>query len=284
MLENLLVCLEASGCAFIKFGQWLSMRPDIFPLDVIEVLSRLRDGAPAHGFEETREIIKEEFGRDINELFLSFSPEPIASGSIAQVYKATLLPHIAQEFNIRNAMGELITEVAVKIRHPGVLRETWIDLDIIYAIVDRVPRLCIPFNKEELKLMIQYQIDFRFEGHYLSRFRRNFASEIHQGYIAFPYVSAESLRQSVLVESWAGGSTVGDIFVEVGDMFRPIVKQMSKVTPVQTHPYEGNSVIEQVTRFSKLLKKLADWQSLGGLMRYIIWQISMILRSTITIL
>jgi predicted unusual protein kinase regulating ubiquinone biosynthesis (AarF/ABC1/UbiB family) len=209
------------------------MRPDIFQQDVIEVLSRLRDGAPAHKFEETREIMMEEFGVEISDMFLSFDTKAVASGSIAQVYRGKLRPEYAQKMDIRDSQGNLVDEVAIKIRHPGVLAETWIDLDIIYAIVDRVPGLCIPFNKEELKLMIQYQIDFRFEGHYLSRFRRNFSEEIQQGYIAFPYVSEESLRQAVLIESWAQGQTVGDIFTEVGDLFRPIIKKID--TPIVRH-------------------------------------------------
>jgi predicted unusual protein kinase regulating ubiquinone biosynthesis (AarF/ABC1/UbiB family) len=40
--------LERSGCSMIKFGQWLSMRPDHFPADLCECLSHLRQDVPAH--------------------------------------------------------------------------------------------------------------------------------------------------------------------------------------------------------------------------------------------
>lgn len=222
MLQCLVSCIEKAGCAFIKFGQWLSMRPDMFSLDVITTLSQLRDNAPSHSYAATREIIESEFGATVEEVFDSFKQDPIASGSIAQVYKAVLSEKYAQIANMRDSKGGLIREVAVKVRHPNVLNETWLDVDLIYFTVSLIPQLCLPFSKEEFRNMMQNQVDFRWEAYFLSRFAHNFMEEIKQGYLNFPLVSARMLKQSVLVESWATGQTVSDIFTEVGELFLPL--------------------------------------------------------------
>jgi predicted unusual protein kinase regulating ubiquinone biosynthesis (AarF/ABC1/UbiB family) len=221
-MEVLVQCIEKSGCAFLKFGQWLSMRPDIFPLDVINVLARLRDNAPSHRFRDTVRIVEEEFQAPIAEVFDEFPSEPVASGSIAQVYKCRLTEAWAVKAGMLDANGDLIRDVAVKVRHPKVMNETWIDVDLIYAAIALTPQLCIPFSKEEFRNMMQNQIDFRWEAHFLSRFASNFSDEIAQRFIDFPRVSNALLREAVLVESWAEGRSVSDIFTEVGDMFRPI--------------------------------------------------------------
>jgi hypothetical protein len=70
--------------------------------------------------------------------------------------------------------------VAVKIRHPHVEEETFVDIDLIFAFINTLGESCghfsIPFKKEEFHLVLQRQIDFRFEGYNLQRFCNNFHS------------------------------------------------------------------------------------------------------------
>lgn len=99
--------IGSSGAAFIKWGQWSSTRPDMFPEELCIALSQLHSRAPVHGYSFTKNQIYSEFGLTISEMFESFSEKPIASGSIAQVYKARL-------------DGK---DVAVKVRHPGVVEQ-----------------------------------------------------------------------------------------------------------------------------------------------------------------
>jgi hypothetical protein len=73
--------------AFIKWAQWASTRPDIFPESLCSVLSTLQSQAPEHSFSFTKKQIRNELGAPIEEVFETFSVRPIASGSIAQVYK-----------------------------------------------------------------------------------------------------------------------------------------------------------------------------------------------------
>lgn len=112
-LHLILVLLCSLGPAFIKWGQWASTRPDIFPADICDELSRLhmqvckfflwkifsrfwsnifvvtRFGwiwqAPRHSYAETRKIMQKAFRVPIEVLFDEFEKDPVASGSIAQV-------------------------------------------------------------------------------------------------------------------------------------------------------------------------------------------------------
>ncbi len=218
-LDYLVLKLETAGCSFLKFGQWLSMRPDMFPPDVIRALSKLRDNAPSHSYAETRAVVKEQFGHELEEIFATFDPEPVASGSIAQVYRAKLTPEWRDKVGLVNQYGEVVDEVAVKVRHPRVLEDTWMDVDIIFAFVNNSKMMTVPFSKEEFLRLMQKQIDFRWEGHYLSRFAHNFKEETRDGRMRFPAVSTELLAQGVLVEAWAEGQSVAKIFTEVGEGF-----------------------------------------------------------------
>lgn len=62
LLELLVETLDVAGCSFQKFGQWLSMRPDMFPPDMVSALSTLRQDIPPHDIIHTRKMIKESFG------------------------------------------------------------------------------------------------------------------------------------------------------------------------------------------------------------------------------
>ena len=99
MLSN---SIAVSGAAFIKWGQWASTRPDIFPSDLCSALSVLQANAPEHSWSFTKSQILFELGKPTDRVFEWIDPKPIASGSIAQVYRARL-----------NG-----ADVAVKVRHP----------------------------------------------------------------------------------------------------------------------------------------------------------------------
>lgn len=218
-LATLVACLERAGCSFLKFGQWLSMRPDMFPPDVIEVLSGMRDNAPSHPLSATRDMIRQHFHCELEEMFCEFEPAPVASGSIAQVYRARLSPEWAAKAGLHDERGRPVSEVAVKVRHPAVLDETWMDVDLIFGFVNNSAVMAVPFSKDEFSRMMQKQVDFNWEGHYLTRFAYNFREEVEHGHLRFPAVSKNLLSESVLIEAWAQGKSVANIFTSVGDGF-----------------------------------------------------------------
>lgn len=221
-LDVLVNTLELAGCSFQKFGQICSMRPDMFPPDVIEALSKLRDQVPAHEYKHTENMIMESFGHQIEDIFEAFDPVPVASGTVAQVHKARLRPEYASKAVMKDCNGKLVQDVAVKVRHPHVLDETWLDVELIFSVVNSTSLFTVPFCKEEFLNQIQKQVNFEVEAHNLMQFASNFKKEVVDGKLWFPSVSKELLSPSILIESWAPGTSVSDILSEVGDGFKQI--------------------------------------------------------------
>ena len=112
-LTNLLVEL---GPAFVKAGQALSTRPDIIPGIFLEELSELQDQLPGFDGDKAMELIEEDLGSKINEIFLEIEKEPISAASLGQVHKAKL-------------KSEEI--VAVKVQRPGLREQITLDLYIV---------------------------------------------------------------------------------------------------------------------------------------------------------
>src|SRR5688500_13573710 len=112
-LAGLLIAL---GATFVKVGQIMSTRPDLFPPHVIRGLTRLQDNVGAFDARAVERTILEDLGKPIDELFATFDRIPIASASVAQVHRANL------------PTGE---EVAVKVRRPGLDDLVRFDLSII---------------------------------------------------------------------------------------------------------------------------------------------------------
>ncbi len=118
--------LERLGPIFVKFGQVLSTRRDLIPLDVADELARLQDRVPPFPAAQSRALIEKAFGRRIEEVFASFEAEAVASASIAQVHFATL--HGGRE-------------VAVKVVRPGMLKVIDQDLSLLHTLARWVERL-----------------------------------------------------------------------------------------------------------------------------------------------
>jgi aarF domain-containing kinase len=215
-LDMLVSTLEYAGCSFQKFAQMISMRGDVFPADLIAALSKLREKVPPHGFSHTRRMIKESFGSEIEDLFEEFDPVPIASGTVAQVHRARLRPSTQQASHLMDKDGKPAEYVAVKVRHPHVLEETWLDVDIIWSFVSNTNFLTVPFGKDEFLAQLQRQIDFKFEASNLQRFANNFKSEVAAGKLWFPHVAPSLLSSSILVESWCPGRSLAEIMSEFG--------------------------------------------------------------------
>lgn len=70
--------------------QWAATRPDLFPPDVCDALTRLHSGAPSHPYLFTCQAIEKAFKRNMDDIFSSFETLPVASGSIAQVHRGVL--------------------------------------------------------------------------------------------------------------------------------------------------------------------------------------------------
>ena len=126
--ERLRLGLERLGPIFVKFGQVLSTRRDLIPLDVADELARLQDRVPSFPAAQSRALVEKAFGQPIDAVFSSFETEPVASASIAQVHFAVLKDS---------------REVAVKVLRPGMLQIIDQDLTLLHTLALWVERLSL---------------------------------------------------------------------------------------------------------------------------------------------
>ena len=88
--ERLRLALEELGPIFVKFGQALSTRRDLLPLDIADELAKLQDRVPPFDGKVARAIVEQAYGRAAEQVFSSFDEQPLAAASIAQVHAACL--------------------------------------------------------------------------------------------------------------------------------------------------------------------------------------------------
>lgn len=120
--ERLRRSLEELGPAFVKFGQIMSLRPDLLPADLIVELSRLQDDVAPLEFARIREAVEESTGTTLETIFLSFEESPLAAASLAQVHEGVLRDN-----------GRA---VAVKVQRPDIKDLVAKDMAIIEAVAD----------------------------------------------------------------------------------------------------------------------------------------------------
>ncbi len=118
--QRLRMALESLGPIFVKFGQVLSTRRDLLPVDIADELALLQDHVPPFPSEVAIRIIEHSFKKNVADIFVSFDRQPVASASIAQVHFAVL----------KDRHG-LLREVAVKVLRPGMLRVIDKDLNLM---------------------------------------------------------------------------------------------------------------------------------------------------------
>src|SRR5258706_7464253 len=88
--QRLREALERLGPIFVKFGQVLSTRRDLLPLDIADELARLQDRVPPFDSDAAFAEIERSLGRPLSEMFASLERVPVANDSIAHVHLATL--------------------------------------------------------------------------------------------------------------------------------------------------------------------------------------------------
>ena len=189
--------MSTLGATFIKLGQVMSTRPDLFAPEMIDELRRLQDRLPAFAFWRARRIIERDLGAPIAARFAELEPKAIAAASVAQVHRG----HLADG-----------TEVAVKVLRPGVRRIAERDGGILIALarllafVSPKHRITDPVGHlRHFVAGIVAQTDLRNEVANYDRFRANFADE--PGLI-FPRVYRELSSEHVLTMEFVRGRKV----------------------------------------------------------------------------
>ena len=187
--------LARGGAAWIKWAQWASTRPDILPERLCYQLAKLQTAAPAHSLSHSRREVEHTFGMRLEDVFETFDPNPVASGSIAQVHFATY-------------QGQ---RVAVKVRHPNVAEQLSIDfrlMKLAAEMVELVPGLQWLNLQESVRAFSHTMTGQTFldiEGNHLALLNHNFR---YWKDVSFPRPLVAS--EAVLVESFEDGRLVSD--------------------------------------------------------------------------
>ncbi|MDF1645758.1 MAG: ubiquinone biosynthesis regulatory protein kinase UbiB [Legionellaceae bacterium] len=192
--------LEELGPIFIKFGQALSTRPDIFPEEIINELKKLQDNVPPFEVEKALKIIHETFGKPAHEIFAHFDQTVLAAASMAQVHAATL------------KSGE---KVVVKILRPNIHKMITRDISLLKSIASLAYRYWPESRRLKPKDVVQEfeqslldELDLQREAANANQLKRNFA---HSSLLYVPQVHWNYVHKNILVIERIYGIPVTDI-------------------------------------------------------------------------
>jgi ubiquinone biosynthesis protein len=192
--------LERLGPIFVKFGQVLSTRRDLVPLDVADELAKLQDRVPPFPAAQSRALVERAFGRPVEQVFAQFDAEPVASASIAQVHFARL--HDGRE-------------VAVKVLRPGMQAVIDQDLALLHELARWVERLSADGRRlkprevvAEFDAYLHDELDLVREAANAAQLRRNMEG---LGLVLIPEMHWDLVTPGVIVMERMKGVPIGQV-------------------------------------------------------------------------
>lgn len=197
--ERLRLALEKLGPIFVKFGQMLSTRRDLLPVDVADELAKLQDNVPPFEYSEVEKSIQVAFGIPLNQVYKTFDSLPIASASVAQVHFATLFS------------GQ---EVAVKVLRPNIDQIIKQDLALIRSLAWIVKTLSNEGKRlkpteivDEFARHTRHELDLTLEAANCSQLARNFTDKR----LLIPEVYWDYCRKEVMTMQRMNGTPISQI-------------------------------------------------------------------------
>lgn len=196
---------EALGSTYIKLAQIISSGEGVFPDELVAEFRKCRDQVPAEPFSVVKQIVEEDLGRNMHEVFYSFDKEPLAAASIAQVHRAEI-----------KIDGEP-TEVVVKVQRPRI--GEFVHADIAASawlapfLVGRIPVSALanpPALVEVFAQSIVEELDFRLEAGNMLDVARSLRSLDQDGYVV-PRPHPRLVTKRVLVMERLDGFQFDDL-------------------------------------------------------------------------
>ena len=197
--ERVRLIIEELGPTFIKLAQAMSNRADLLPQALIDEFEKLQSNVPPFETALARQIIEEELGRPISDVFSEFDDVTLGSASIGQVHRARLLT------------GE---EVVVKVQRPGVRDKVRSDLALLHELV----RLTAGFLQKQglanpqdvvdaFERSMSKELDYTAEARSMEQFRKLYA-DYTTFYIPKPFRELSTAR--ILVIEFVSGCKITD--------------------------------------------------------------------------
>lgn len=191
--------LTVMGPAFIKMGQFLSTRTDLFEKEVVTELAKLQDDITPVGICDLHFILDESFGRAWNEVFEDIDATPLACASIGQVHLATL-----------KGSGK---RVVVKIQKPCVARQIRDDIETLRMLNEFLAKIGSSRATEVDNVLQQYErflsaeLDYTQEMYHMMRFRET----LDDSAVRVPRVYKSLCTSEVLVMEYVPSIKINDI-------------------------------------------------------------------------
>ena len=241
--------LEELGPSFIKLGQLMSTRADLFPSEYIDELIKLQDQVPPVPFDGIRELIEAELGESLPALFASIEETALAAASVAQVHTARL------------KTGE---KVAVKVIRPGIEKRIRKDIQVMYYFAARFERTfdlgrvvgAVNLVKEFERTIFR-ELDMLIEAGNIERFTKSF-QDVDEIYI--PKVHWDYTSRSILVMEYIDGIKM-DRVQEIREKgidpkevamigLRSFSRQLMEAGIFHADPHPGNTLVMSDGRVS----------------------------------
>ncbi|GAB7386643.1 AarF/ABC1/UbiB kinase family protein [Bacillaceae bacterium] len=248
--ERIRLVLQELGPAFVKLGQIASTRPDLLPEEIISELEKLQDQVPPFSFQEVCDIIQEELGDVLDNIFQHFEEIPLAAASIGQVHRAIL------------RSGE---KVAVKVQRPNIANVIEADLEILQDLAalaeDRLEwaaRYRIRDIVDELSKALRAELDYTMESRNAEKISNQFKNDPT---IYVPKVFGEYSTRKVLTMEYVDGVKLNepDKLKQKGYNVKVVAERLAKAVFHQIFhngffhgdPHPGNVLVlpEEVIAF-----------------------------------
>ena len=201
--ESARLALESLGPIFIKFGQLLSTRGDLFSENMATELAKLQDQVCPFSSTEATKIIEASLGADFHTAFTDFDAIPLASASLAQVHTAKLIHESS------------IKEVVIKVRRPNIETTIKEDIQLMYFLAKLLERFWSEANRlhpvdivRDYERTILEELDLRREAEKTVRLRENW---LESGKLYVPEVFEQYCGEKVMVMERIHGVTANDI-------------------------------------------------------------------------
>ena len=234
--------LEELGPSFIKLGQLMSTRADIFPPEYIEEFKKLQDRVPPLPFENIKTVIERELKRPVSDIFVSIDETSLAAASVAQVHEAELADKV---------------RVVVKVIRPGIDKKIREDIRLMYYFAEKIENSfeigqIIGFVNlvKEFERNIFRELDMYVEAGNIERFGRNF-EDSKELYI--PKVYWDYTARSVLVMEHIEGIKMDQVDqIRANDIdpkeialigLRSFSRQLMEFGLFHADPHPGNTIV-----------------------------------------